>query len=106
MARPNFSGMSAVTGNTYPVKDRLREMGGRWNAEDKAWMLPADKLAEAQALVAAVPAKAPSMGRRRTAPSRFGARGYGDGGPRGKQRCYMCGSYYCDGARGGLCEND
>lgn len=30
----------------------------------------------------------------------------GDGGPRGSQPCYMCGSYYCEGARGGLCEDD
>lgn len=30
----------------------------------------------------------------------------GDGGPRGNKACYMCGSYYCDGARGGLCEDD
>lgn len=40
----------------------------------------------------------------------YGARrgGYvrGDGGPRGSRPCYMCGSYYCDGARGGLCEDD
>lgn len=37
-----------------------------------------------------------------------GRRGYrrGDGGPRGSRACYMCGSYYCDGARGGLCEDD
>jgi hypothetical protein len=31
---------------------------------------------------------------------------YGDGGPRGHQPCYMCGSYYCEGARGGLCDDD
>jgi hypothetical protein len=30
----------------------------------------------------------------------------GDGGPRGFKPCYMCGSYYCEGARGGLCEDD
>lgn len=30
----------------------------------------------------------------------------GDGGPRGSEPCYMCGSYYCEGARGGLCEDD
>ena len=29
-----------------------------------------------------------------------------DGGPRGFKACYMCGSYYCDGARGGLCDDD
>ena len=43
--------MIAITGNTYPVKDQLKSLGGRWNADRKAWMVPADKAAEAQALV-------------------------------------------------------
>ncbi len=38
--------------------------------------------------------------------SRGGYRKRGDGGPRGDRACYMCGSYYCEGARGGLCEDD
>lgn len=41
--------------------------------------------------------------------SRSGRQRYtrrGDGGPRGSRPCYMCGSYYCEGARGGLCEDD
>lgn len=29
-----------------------------------------------------------------------------DGGPRGHKPCYMCGSYYCEGARGHLCQDD
>jgi hypothetical protein len=29
-----------------------------------------------------------------------------DGGPRGSKACYMCGSRYCEGARGGLCDDD
>ena len=41
----------AITGNTYPVKDRIKALGGRWNADLKAWMVPADKAAEAQRLV-------------------------------------------------------
>lgn len=41
----------AITGNTYPVKDQLKALGGRWNAAGKAWMVPAEKAAEAQALV-------------------------------------------------------
>lgn len=40
----------------------------------------------------------------RTAPAPRRQRG--DGGPRGDRPCYMCGSYYCDGARGSLCEDD
>lgn len=49
----------AVTGNTFPVKDQLRAMGGRWNAEKGAWMVPADKAKEAQALVAPAKKTAP-----------------------------------------------
>ncbi len=47
--------MRAITGNTYPVKDALRAMGGRWNAEKKAWMVPDEKLVEALELVAQAP---------------------------------------------------
>lgn len=43
---------TAITGNTYPVKDELKALGGRWNAERKAWMVPADRADEARALVA------------------------------------------------------
>lgn len=45
----------AVSGNTYPVKDALKALGGRWNADRKAWMVPAAKADEAQALVAGAP---------------------------------------------------
>ena len=39
----------AITGNTYPVRIGLRNLGGVWNSARKAWMVPAD---EARALVA------------------------------------------------------
>lgn len=47
--------MKAITGNTYPVKDALRAMGGKWDAGRKAWLVPDDKAAEAAELVAAAP---------------------------------------------------
>ena len=43
--------MIAITGNTYPVKDQLKALGGKWNADAKAWMVPAAKADEARALV-------------------------------------------------------
>ena len=43
--------MTAITGNTYPVRAELRNMGGQWNAAAKAWMVPDDKADEARALV-------------------------------------------------------
>jgi ATP-dependent DNA helicase UvrD/PcrA len=41
-----------ITGNTYPVKDRIKALGGRWNGVSKCWSVPADKADEARALVA------------------------------------------------------
>jgi hypothetical protein len=41
-----------ITGNTYPVKDQLRALGGRWNPDAKAWMVPSEKADTARALVA------------------------------------------------------
>lgn len=39
-----------VTGNTYPVKDQIKALGGRWDAAAKGWRVPADRAAEAQRL--------------------------------------------------------
>lgn len=47
--------MIAVTGNTYPVKDQIKALGGRWNADAKAWMVPEAKATAAQALIAGAP---------------------------------------------------
>ena len=48
------SGMATtlITGNTFPVKDQLRALGGRWDAVSKGWWVPAEKADEARALVA------------------------------------------------------
>jgi hypothetical protein len=44
--------MTAITGNTYPVKDQIKALGGRWNPDEKAWMVPDAKADEARNLVA------------------------------------------------------
>lgn len=44
--------MTPITGNTYPVKEELRGLGGKWDGEKKAWMVPDDRAEEARALVA------------------------------------------------------
>lgn len=50
--------MTMITGNTYPVKDRLRALGGKWNRGAQGWELPDEKAEEARAIVAAAgPAK-------------------------------------------------
>jgi|688.fasta_scaffold170041_3 hypothetical protein len=40
-----------ITGNTYPVKDQIKALGGRWNSVRKGWDVPSDNADEAQALV-------------------------------------------------------
>lgn len=40
-----------ITGNTYPVKDGLKALGGRWDPEAKGWRVPAAKADEARKLV-------------------------------------------------------
>jgi hypothetical protein len=49
--------MTSITGNTYPVKDKLKSLGGKWDAITKAWMVPDDKAEEARKLVADAPTK-------------------------------------------------
>jgi hypothetical protein len=44
-----------IAGNTYPVKDQLKALGGRWDAARKGWMVPDEKAAEAQKLVNSAP---------------------------------------------------
>lgn len=35
-----FKSPTIVTGNTYQYRELLRSLGGRWDAERKAWLLP------------------------------------------------------------------
>lgn len=49
--------MTPITGNTYPVKDQIKMLGGRWNADAKAWMVPDDRAEEARQIVASATGK-------------------------------------------------
>lgn len=44
--------MVAISGNTYPVKDQIKALGGRWDADRKVWMVPDDQAQAARNLVA------------------------------------------------------
>ena len=74
----------AITGNTYPVKDQIIALGGRWDGNNKACMVPADKADQARALVASAPARAATSknlsGNRRNCPDVT-------------RPCYKCGTY-------------
>jgi hypothetical protein len=56
-----------ITGNTYPVKDQIKALGGRWNSVRKGWEVPSDNAGEAQALVDG----APSASRSRSSDNRY-----------------------------------
>jgi hypothetical protein len=44
-----------ITGNTYPVKDEIKKLGGKWDGLKKAWIVPVAVADQARALVAAAP---------------------------------------------------
>lgn len=60
--------MKLITGNTYPVKDQIRALGGTWSKLQRGWLVPDDKAEEAIALVKYAPpaARAPSRPTYRT----------------------------------------
>jgi len=87
----------AISGNTYPVKDQLRALGGRWNPDARAWMVPAAKADAARALVAGAPGKAPrSTGYRSRRISNY-RRGTADCRRYGWDGVYGSPSYYSSG---------
>jgi hypothetical protein len=43
--------MAIISGNTYPVKNELKALGGKWDAARKCWIVPDDKAVEARKLV-------------------------------------------------------
>jgi len=47
--------MQLITGNTYPVKDKIKALGGRWNAPRQGWEVSDDNAAECRKLVAEAP---------------------------------------------------
>jgi hypothetical protein len=50
--------MQTITGNTYPVRDEIKALGGTWNKHAKGWNVPDDKADEARALVSGAPSAA------------------------------------------------
>ena len=44
-------------GNTFPAKDQIKALGGRWDADAKAWWVGAARRAEAVALIVEIGAE-------------------------------------------------
>lgn len=63
---------TAITGNTFPFKAEIKALGGRWNADAKAWMVPDERAAEVRALISGAPKVAPSSDKPRYRPTRCG----------------------------------
>ena len=49
----------SITGNTFPVKDQIKALGGKWDGDNKCWTVPAAKADEARKLVANAPEQKP-----------------------------------------------
>ena len=50
--------MTAIKGNTYPFRAELKALGGKWDAEQKAWLVPDSAAEKAKQLVASAPKEA------------------------------------------------
>ena len=98
--------MKLVTGNTFPVKDRIKAMGGRWNAAQKGWEVPDAQYEAVRVMVD----HAPKASRTTTSnydPQRFNGYGRPKGGFLKKCKTggncssfgdgRSCGGHDCDG---------
>lgn len=81
-----------IQGNTYPVRDQLKALGGKWDASRKIWMVPANKAEEARRLVANAPVQ-PRRGAKSSSSSQ-----------RGPRVCKACGQRINYGVYCGKCE--
>lgn len=45
------TGLVPITGNTYPVKERIKALGGTWSKPGKCWLVPQANATEAQRIV-------------------------------------------------------
>jgi hypothetical protein len=83
-----------ITGKTFPVKEKIKSLGGKWDADVKGWRVPDDKAAEAQALVDGVETGDGFVSRRR--------RSYYGGGCHTDGNCSsMCNPSSCPCGDGG-----
>lgn len=48
--------MVLIRGNTFPVKDQLKALGGRWDAAERAWLVPSENERQARSIVPPWPA--------------------------------------------------
>jgi hypothetical protein len=88
--------MKAVTGNTFPVKDQIKSLGGRWDGTKKCWNVPDDKFDAAMALVTGAGPKGSYVAS--TGPVRAAPRPSKGWRPCGYPGCNRAHCDECDGA--------
>lgn len=49
--------MKALIGNTYPIKEQIKKVGGKWDAANKQWLVPAASWERLNGLIPAVTPK-------------------------------------------------
>lgn len=52
-APPSTDGWPALRGNTYPHRDALKALGGRYDRDCRCWRIPPEKLAAAKLITGA-----------------------------------------------------
>jgi len=72
-----------VGGNTYPVREKLAALGGKWDPAIKAWRIPTERVTEAKVIVASAGPKQPFSGARSSGQRRSTGCG-------GRYECYEC----------------
>lgn len=82
-------------GDTYAAKDRIKALGGHWDADKRAWWVGAKKEAEARALAAELNAAEAPLHPLAEDPDKVRLTGKG----RYKGRVYYCGAITRDGTR-------
>lgn len=80
--------MAVITGNTYPIREKLKALGGVWKPALKGWIIPDSKADEARALVSGTADKTTKSG----------------GVRRGPRVCATCGCRINYGVYCGKCE--
>jgi hypothetical protein len=94
-----------VVGNTFPVKEELKRLGGEWDVLNHGWLVPKERSAEARYVVAAAGGKkmrrtattAPSRSKRTARPRQR------DYEPCGSAGCSSEHCSECDGVGMGGC---
>ena len=85
--------MTTITGNTYPVRDQLKALGGKWDPVAKGWVVSDEVADQARALVNGTVGKSAPQTKR----PRY-AKCHECGAPsKGYYRCYQCSLDYRDG---------